>query len=206
MSGTKGLRRSLERLRGRASQIETQTKKVQLSLRDLRRKEKASEEALAVIQAVAQETQAQLEYQLSDIVSTSMEAIFPDPYSLLVEFLISRGRVETQMFFEREGNKVLPMDSSGGGAVDVAALALRFSCYAIQSPRRRPVMFLDEPLKWLKGSDLPEKGALMIKEISKKMNLQIVMNSHDPNLIEAADRVIEVRMRDGRSVVVQRDV
>lgn len=206
MNGVDDLRRRLERVKGRASHIDNHIKVLRRQIREKERDEKASEEALVIIQAVAQKTQQQLEFHLSDIVSTSMEAIFPEPYGLVVEFNVSRGRVETQMFFEREGNKVLPLDASGGGAVDVAALALRFSCYAIQNPRRRPLMILDEPLKWLKGADLPEKGAQMIREISKRMGIQIIMNSHDPDLIEAADRVIEVKLVKGKSIVTYTDV
>ncbi|NIU00181.1 MAG: hypothetical protein GWN01_04340, partial [Nitrosopumilaceae archaeon] len=52
---------------------------------------------------------------------------------------------------------------------------------------------MDEPLKWLKGGDLPIKGSHMIKEISKKLGIQIIMISHSPELIEGADRVFEVK-------------
>lgn len=206
MNGTSEFRSSLDKLKGRADQIRRQTRQARVSLREEKRKLAASEEALVVVQKVAQETQVQIEHHLSDIVTTSMEAIFPDPYSLAVEFQTVRGRVETHMFFERGGSRFLPLDASGGGAVDVAAMALRFSCYAMKHPRTRPVMILDEPLKWLKGSDLPDRGAQMIREISKKMGVQIIMNSHDPNLIEAADRVIEVKRISGVSEVEWRDV
>lgn len=195
------MRRHLERKKGRQEQLKAQLQSNRRKLRKYRVELEASNKAQEAIHHVAKLTQQELEFHLSDIVSMGMSGIFPDPYSLVVEFISRRGRVEVDMLFERDGYEVDPLSATGGGAVDVASLALRFSAWTLKNPRTRPVILLDEPLKWLKGSDLPRKGAEMIKEISQHLNLQIAMISHDPELIEGADRVFDIGIKKGVSYI-----
>ena len=63
------------------------------------------------------------------------------------------------------------------------------------------VLILDEPLKHLKGNDMPEKGAELIRSISEKLGIQVIMVSHDPALISEADKVFSVKIRNGISEV-----
>jgi hypothetical protein len=97
--------------------------------------------------------------------------------------------------------KIDPMTASGGGAVEVASFALRVALWSMATPRTRNVLLLDEPLKFLKGDILPERGSRMIQLLSERLNLQIIMVSHIADQIEGADRRIEVKLKDGRSRV-----
>ena len=195
-SKIRGIRQRLERRKGERDQVKK-------SISSNRRRIQALEEGLdnvvkaqAIIHEVAKMTQEELQYHLSDLVSLAMSSIFSDPYRLAVDFVSRRGKVELDLNFEKDGNLVDPMTSTGGGAVDVAALALRFSAWTLRTPRTRPVILMDEPLKWLKGSDLPLRGSEMIREISRRLGLQIITVSHDPELIEGADRVIETSIHN----------
>lgn len=160
-----------------------------------------SQKAAEIIHSVAKSTQEELEFHLSDIVTMAMKGVFETGPSLSVSFVSRRGQIEVDMGFEEDGHIGDPLNDDGGGLVDVAAVALRFSCWTLRQNRTRPVIILDEPLKWLKGSDLPAKGARIIKEISEKLGLQIIMVSHDPELIEGADKVIRVGRKNRRSII-----
>jgi len=190
------LRSSLDRKKGQRERIVSDLKqaqadreKTEVLLNDL-------EDARLVLQTVAQMTQQELEYKISELVTLALEAVFPDPYQLDLSFELKRGKTEAVLSFvpnlpgdERE--HVDPLDASGGGAVDVAALALRVSLWSLQNPKTRRTLILDEPLRFL-SRDLQPKASAMLREISRRLNLQMIVVTHEPNLLEAADKVFEV--------------
>ncbi|MCP4761762.1 MAG: hypothetical protein GY870_08270 [archaeon] len=200
-------RYKLEGRKGEKNSLENQIKDTKKSIRILKRDIDTSEKVKQIIIHVAEQTQKQLEYHITSITSMAMSSVFPEPYEVVLEFVERRGKTEADIFFERDGVKIKPIDSGelkvGGGAVNVASFALQIALWSLQVKKSRPVLILDEPLKWLKGGDYPEKGAAMIKEISSKLGIQIIMVSHNSELIESADRVFKVKMKKGKSVVTQ---
>ena len=157
--------------------------------------------AQLILQESARLTQEHLQYRIGTLVTLAMEAVFDDPYRLEVLFENARGRTQASINFMRGDEILSPLDASGGGAVDVAAFGLQVSLWTLQNPKTRPVLFLDEPLKWLKGGSLPEKGAAMLQEISQKLGIQIIMVSHAPELISHADKVFRVTKKNNVSTV-----
>ncbi len=197
----------LEGRKGEKNSLENQIHDAKKSIRILKRAVDASEKVKQIIIHVAEQTQKQLEYHISSITSMAMSSVFPDPYEIVLEFVQRRGKTEADIFFERDENRIKPIDHGelkvSGGAVDVASFALQIALWSLQVKKSRGVLILDEPLKWLKGGDLPDKGAEMIKEISSKLGIQIIMISHNSELIESADKVFKVTMRNGKSVVAE---
>jgi DNA repair exonuclease SbcCD ATPase subunit len=194
-------KRKLEQAKGKRSRIDSELKTAKRGARSSAREVKMCEEANVIIQEVAQLTQKELEFHISELVTLAMSAVFDDPYALHVEFIQKRGRTECELMFQRNNELVNALSATGGGAVDVASFALRTALWSLTQPKTRNVLLLDEPLKWLKGGELPEKGARMIKEISEKIGLQVIMVSHIPEQVEGADQVIEIGQRKGVSYV-----
>ena len=157
--------------------------------------------AQIVIQEVAKLTQKELEYHVSELVSLALSAVFDDPYSLELEFQSRRGKAEADLWFKRkDGERVDPLTASGGGAVDVASFALRVSLWSLRTPKTRPVLVLDEPFKHLSAELQPRAGEIL-KQISERLKIQIIMVTHNPDLIDCADRAFQVSMVEGKSVV-----
>ena len=128
--------------------------------------------------------------------------MFEDPYELVAEFVQRRNKTECDLFFTRDGHRMDPMDSSGFGAVDVASLALRIAAWSMQIPRKRNVIILDEPFKFLDGkTDRIEKASQMIKELSDKLGIQFIIVTHDTALGNYADKTFNVLMRNKKSIV-----
>ena len=196
----KEIRETIKRRRGRKDQIESQIEATRKRIKELRRNHIEAQKARAIIQIVAQKTQEQIQYQLSDLGSAAMASIFPEPYEVQFQFEVKRNKVEADLLFLRDG-RVRDPRRSGGGAKDLASLATRFSSWSISRPRTRPLFLLDEPLKFLKGRDLPRRGAALIKELSEKLGIQIIQVSHDPDLIDNSDHIIKVKMKRGVSEV-----
>lgn len=190
--------RAVDRLTGERNAARRALHSARQELRALQQEQGHVQTAQAVIQQVARATQEQLEYRVSELASMALETVFDDPYKVALSFEEARGRTAASVVFERDGVKIDPMSCSGGGAVDVAALALQITLWALSHPRSRAVLVLDEPLRFLKGRNMPARGAALIKDLSQRLGVQVIMVSHDPEMIEEADKVFDLASTGGK--------
>lgn len=200
MNSIKNLRQKLERLRGRQVQIENEIEIVSQKLTDERRALHRHEQAREIIREVGLKTQQELEYHISDITSLALNSVFDDPYELKTQFIERRNKTECDLLFERNGEVFDPVTASGGGAVDVAAFALRIASWVIATPRSRSVMILDEPMRFL-SQKYQESASQMMKELSDRLGIQFIIVTHEQTLTLAADKVFEVSIKKGISKV-----
>ena len=184
MSDLVAIRRALERKKGKKQQIEKNIAKAEKQLAKVRRSLEANELAQPIIHEVAKITQKELQGHISDLVTYGLTGILVPPPTFELDLVTRRIR--------EKDKQTDPMGSSGGGAVDITSLTLRLAMKTLQEQGTRPILILDEPLKWLKGADLPLKGAELIKQFSSQLKIQVIMASHDPELIDCADQVISV--------------
>lgn len=159
------------------------------------------EKARAVVQTVANSLQKSLETRITNIVTMALSAVFDDPYEFKVEFVTRRNQTECDMLFVRNGNECEPIDSSGGGALDIASLALRMAVWSIK--KTRAIQVLDEPAKFL-SRDLQDKASSMLSTLSEELGIQLILVSHIPEMISAADKVFDVTTVDSYSSVKER--
>jgi DNA repair exonuclease SbcCD ATPase subunit len=200
MMDTKSLRSRLDKQKGKRLQIEKGIEEKELELKQTNRTLHRHELAKEVIREVGLKTQQQLQFHISDITSLALESVFNEPYQLKVEFVLRRNKTECDLKFVRDGSEVDPLTASGGGAVDVAAFALRIASWSMAHPRTRATIILDEPLRFL-SVDNQEKASRMIKEISQRLGVQFIIVTHESTLASYADRVFEVSIRKGKSKV-----
>jgi len=164
----------------------------------LSKKYNDSLKAQRIVQFVAKEVQKDLEYHISNIVSMALFAVFPDPYDFEIEFVERRGKTECDIFFVKDKERMDPVLSSGGGPLDVASFALRCAFWSLK--KTRPMIILDEPFRFVSVS-FQEQCADMLKTISKKLGIQIVMISHLPKIISSADKIFDVSQVNGISKI-----
>ena len=194
------LRQKLERKKGQQTQLQADLQTAKSEEENISNEIINTEQAQAIIQIVAQKTQEELEYCLSEIVSLALSAVFDDPYKLKVNFVIRRGKTECDLLFEKNEEIFDPLTSSGGGAVDIAAMALRVAIWSLTQPKPRNILILDEPFRFL-SKEYQIKASIMLNELSRKLNLQIIMVSHSESLIEGADKVFQVSILKGISQI-----
>lgn len=169
------------------------------SLLSLQRNANDLLEVRALFQKAAQDTQQKLEFHISNLVSTALAAVFDEPYTFQLEFVQKRNKTEAELWFVRNGEKMKPIDASGGGAVDVASFALRIAFWSL-TKKTRPLIILDEPFKHL-SADLQNRASDMLKMLSENLGLQIILVSHIDQLISNADKEFKVSLNRGRSEV-----
>jgi len=208
MPDTAAFQSKLDRWKGRREQIQ-KTRSVSVSaLEELETLRVDLEDAQAIVQTVAKVTQQQLEYKVSELVSLALEAVFPEPYKMALDFELRRGKTEADITLidpHNPDSKVDPMSSTGGGVVDVASFGLRVACWSMRKKRTRSTIILDEPFRYLSG-DLQEKASLMLKEISDRLGIQFIIVSHEQQLIDGkVDKLFEVRQRKGVSYIVRQE-
>jgi len=196
------LRNKFERKKGQQSQIHETLAKFRKKLKIKKQSLKRHEEAREIVREVGLKTQQQLEFHIANITSLALETVFVnDPYTLQVEFVHKRNKTECDLFFERDGERVKPLEAAGVGAVDIATFALRIASWSMMNPKPNNTIILDEPFKHL-SDNYQEKASLMLKELSKKLNIQFIIVSHKKALSLSADKVFEVKINNKKSKVL----
>jgi len=199
------IRNRLEQLKGQRTKVEHMISQDKQEIEDLKLKGIRQEHAREIIREVALKTQEKLQYNISAVTTLALESVFENAYELVAEFVQRRNKTECDLYFKRDVNKIDPLSASGGGAVDVAAFALRVASWSMENPKSRPVLLLDEPFKHLKGEVANLRVLEMIKSISKKLGIQIIMVSDEriprEDIIANADKVFETKIRKGITTV-----
>jgi len=152
------------------------------ALAEVEERREALVEARTLAQGVAQAMQNRVHSKIARIVSKALEAVFPDPYEFRISFEQKRGRTEAVLSFVREGEEVDPLSSAGGGAVDVASFALRLAALLLSRPAQRRVLILDEPFRFV-SAGYRANVAEMLRVLSEELDVQLVLVTHDPQLV-----------------------
>lgn len=141
------------------------------------------------MQLLSQSVQQLVHQRISEIVTKCLAAVFDDPYEFKIRFERKRGRTEAELLFCRRKLEVDPLSSSGGGAVDVAAFALRAVCLVLNRPRLSRVLVMDEPFRFV-SAEYQNKVRKMLEMICRELSVQIVMVTHNPKYITGT--VVEI--------------
>lgn len=197
MTDLQNLRNKLEHRKGQRDQLQRSIDGIKKKITQDKRSFSRHERSLEIVKQVGLATQKQLEYHLSEQVSLAMEAVFDDPYELKINFQEKRGQTEAELLFTRRDMEFPPIGNAGEGAVNVASLALRIAYWTMRRDKKiRPLLILDEPFHRLKGTEANRRALAIIREISRKLGLQIIMISDErvsrEDIISNADKVFHV--------------
>ena len=200
MSDIQLLRNKLEQAKGQLQQTQYSLTSLQRELEEKRIYLHKHEEAREIIRKVGMSTQQELQFHITDIVSLALDSVFDNPYKFSVDFVQRRNKTECDLYFVRDGNKIDPLTASGVGAVDVASFALRIASWSMARPRTRNVIILDEPFRFL-SENYQEQASLMLKEISQRIGIQLIIITHELALTTNADKIFNVSIKKGISSI-----
>ena len=182
-------RQKLDRFKARLQSIKESVKRDRVAWIKAEDHVVAADEAKLIIQQVGQALQEEAHDRIAGVVSRCLEAVFDEPYEFKIVFERKRGQTEARLVFIREGLEINPLDAAGGGAVDVAAFALRLSCIMLKRPAVRRVLVMDEAFRFLSQGYRPRVRQLL-ESLSKKMGVQFIQITHIPELVTG--KVIEL--------------
>lgn len=185
---------------GRKKNYEQELVSTQENLEEIKNLLLDLEECRRIIQQAAQQTQNMLKDDIENIVTAALRSIpFEQEYSFVVDFVPRRNTTECDLLFERNGNRVSPLDSCSYGAADVASFALRVAYWKLHGGLH-PFIGCDEPFH-----NLDKKKHIYAVDIVKRLNeefgIQFLISSHEPTIIAAGDKVFDVTMVNGESNV-----
>jgi DNA repair exonuclease SbcCD ATPase subunit len=193
---------------GIKKQIKQNIKKSKFDILNMEIHLKKCEKVCIIIQQIAEYTQKEFAKEISVLISKAMNYIFENPYALEIKFNQKYGSTVADIYFNRNEELINPIDSSGGGAVDVACFALRVAFLRLfqkyVNPKTQNVLILDEPLRFLSHTYLPAASALL-QELSKLLNIQILMITHLRELAECSSNQIKIRQINGKSFLLSNE-
>lgn len=158
------------------------------------------EKARAYIQLKAEETQNQISIRIEDIVQMAIDTCFSEQnIEFKLKFESKRNRTEAKLLLVKEGWEMDALDSSGEGFIDLETFGLRIGSWTLEQSDN--VIILDEPFKNLDNKRKPLAGEIL-RELSKRLNLQMIIATHDKGIVDVADRVFNIEHKKGVSKII----
>lgn len=194
------LRRKLNSEKGKRELLKSQLEKAETKKLSLEETLENVLKARSIVQIVAENTQKNIEAMTSNLVTTALASVFDDPYKFNLRFIQRRGKTEADLIFSKNGKETDDIVNTGGGGVsDVANTALRISCWSMK--KNNNVIMLDEPGKFLHNPVYQQRFSNLLKEVSSKLNLQIIAISDQKEFLQSADKVITVENNKGEAKI-----
>lgn len=193
----------LKILEGRRQEKTDQLNKITNSLNKEVVYQENCQKARIIVQTVVEQLQKNIEFHISSLVTKALASVFPDPYTFALKFVPRRNKTEADLIFSKRGKTTDDiMNSGGGGVADIVGkIALPMACWSLK--KTRPTIMLDEPTKFLHSPTYRAKAAELIKELSEKIGLQIIIIAGEgqEELIQTADKVVNVSNINGEAII-----
>lgn len=152
-----------------------------------------------VLVEVQQLTQKRFKEKFESLITLAIQSVWDRPLRFCLEFEHKRNQMQCNILVKEIVDDVERIyddlkNEVGGSMLDVIAFAGRIILWSLEQPRSRNVIILDEPMKNM--GELIILGGQIIREISHNLGFQLIIITHDKELIEIADKAWSV-MHDG---------
>lgn len=143
--------------------------------------------------------------KLESIVTNALRFIYEDDIEFKIELDIQRGVPSCEFYVKTFTNGVetiqKPTEACGGGYVDIISTALRFAYIeALENPKIGNAILLDEPGKQI-DENASVKFAEFVKDLGETFDRQIIMITHNNNVMNVADKTFVVDQSNGVSKI-----
>ena len=183
----------LDGLNGRCLLLQEQTSNAENKLVELNHKKEVYTKSVELLTFISEVTKQKLKIGLESMTTYALLYVFNEDYKFLVEF-DRRGNLQEIDF------KILPpgrteasdpLDSIGGGVLDVVSFVLRIIAIELSKPRINGFIAYDEPCKHLSTLYRLKMGEFF-RYISQELNHQLIIVTHFEELKEYADKQIKI--------------
>jgi len=177
-------------------------KKVVVLKRDL---EDFSKAKLVLARAIHL-TQRNFKKGIEALMTKGVNTVYDRPFKFKLEYGNEGGKTIAQPIIFEGTNKQKPKEDMGVGTLDIISAAFRFVLWKLQLSQSDNFMWLDEPMRDLGHGELLIRSATFLREISKRMNFQLIINTHEPELSMIGDKIFNVVHNGKHSVVTSTSV
>ena len=163
------------------------------------------------LQYVAARVQAGFGDYVGGLVTKALHHVFAERRKdiFCVRFRENRGKTECPLLIRTEnGEEAHPFHCAGGGVWDVLAFALRCAMLVLEQPQPSRLLFLDEPFKFLHGSESRRLALRMMYNTFKALSIQaVVVHQSDDAGSDGADDCLDgIRCEAGIKVYEVRKI
>ena len=156
---------------------------------------------LVLLQKASEYSREQMKSTIENIVTNALQVVFQEDMKFLVELGTRAGSPTAEFkIVTPQGVKMDPLDSKGGGLVDVISTALRLAVLELYQPKIQGPIFLDEVGKHI-SAEYSENFAYFLKEYAASVGRQIILVTHNSTLAVAAAKNFRVLNKNGVSEV-----
>jgi DNA repair ATPase RecN len=157
---------------------------------------------------VSEEARKQLTTHIEQVVTAALQSSMDNNMSFMViagERQTVSGAVPSVLFrtatmLDGRDNIEDPLEDQGGGSIDTICTALRTALLELYEPEIEGPLELDEVGKHISAEKANSLG-FFLKEYAAQTGRQVLMITHNPTIMAAADKVIKVRKVNGWSEV-----
>lgn len=203
-TGLKNERNEYYKQKGKMETLIELSNKSSEKLERLQRENDKLQKVKLLLQNASKFAREQSKTQMEYLVTQCLQYIFDPSMEFRIQLMEKANRIEGDFFVVSKINNTeivtRPQDSRGGGVVDVISLALRIAMMEIHDPKIDGPIILDEPAKHV-SEDYIGNVAEFLKQVSTLFNRQVIMVTHNHQLLESADVCYNVKLNDGVSVV-----
>ena len=182
-------------LKGEYNTLLTQQNESDILIDKLKEDEETCAKAVELLSLVQEVTRDRIKQGFETIVTHALNYIYDsDKYSFHLEFS-RRGNLQELNLAVQTPDKPESLDllkTDAGGTKNIVSLALRIVLMEVSTPKINGFIISDESFANLSEKFRP-RASQFLKEMNQKMNRQIIAISHLPEMMESADKLIEVK-------------
>lgn len=186
------MNKDLGRLEGQIEVSKNSISSNQSKIEKLKVDQETHSKAIEIINYVQEQSRDKVKDTFENIVTYALRFIYSTDYEFGIEF-DRRGNLGTMNFNIKSPDfqePAEPINTSGGGVIDIVALALRM--VLLQLGEQKGPVILDESLKHLSKEYLPN-AVKFLNEINKRLNRQIIFITHQQEFIDNAEYSMEIK-------------
>jgi len=195
------LKEQLDLIKGRHASLLDEIKDINNIVDLQEHKMEVGEKARAVLNEAGLKVQEVFKHKVENLMTLAIRSVFDRPYDFKLIFEKKRNTVECRPVIFLEENELDPKEDMGGSIIDIISFVFRVVLWSLDRPRKRNVFVLDEPMRFVEKGDNIERAGQMLKHISKELGFQIIMVTHEPELVKIGDRIWKVSHDGVKSTV-----
>ena len=195
-------RSSLDVLRGGRDAATVRLSRASAEVSRLEGEEEVADLAGGVLRTLIDDEVTLSVKAVEGLLTDGLRAVFDDQdLSVRADVDVQRGKVSVDLVtVQRQADGTvtegLSREAFGGAVTTVQSVLLR--TIVIVRRGMRPVLFLDESLPAFDANYVGNMGAFL-RSLCGKLGMDILLVSHNPAMVEAADRAYRIVKADGRA-------
>ncbi len=178
--------------------LEEKKNKIQNDIDEINKETGSLLELKDFLMTVSANYRDQLCNLFTSLVTEALTSIFEKDIKFNIKLYSYRNEPAIDVSVIENDLEVDPQKSCGGGLNDIISFVVKIIFIYLKKSSK--IIILDEPLKFL-SRDYIEQSSNFIHEISKRMDIQIILVSHKTDLEISCDKLITIEKNENRSII-----